>query len=83
MSVNFDRVYSVMMPEPSEIQGLLDNCQSSLTKKTCMTSSPHRFISAALSRSAEMGYLNLTSAQNRSDYSTPPGALSTSESTCA
>ncbi|XP_067443090.1 coiled-coil domain-containing protein 30 isoform X3 [Thunnus thynnus] len=62
---------SVMMPEPSEILGLLDNCQS--------TSSPHHFISAALSRSAEMGYLNLTSGQSRSDYSTALGALSTSE----
>eukprot|EP00064_Thunnus_orientalis_P006084 superscaffoldBa00000619_g6098 len=63
---------NVMMPEPSEILGLLDNCQS--------TSSPHHFISAALSRSAEMGYLNLTSGQSRSDYSTALGALSTSES---
>ncbi|XP_053171524.1 coiled-coil domain-containing protein 30 [Scomber japonicus] len=74
---------SVMTPEPSEILGLLDNCQSSLTKQTDMTSSPHRFISAALSRSTEIGYLNLTSAQSHSDYSTPPGTLSTSESTCS
>ncbi|KAM7422820.1 hypothetical protein PAMA_010723 [Pampus argenteus] len=72
---------SVMMPEPSEIQGLLDNCQNSLTKQTHMTSSPHRVISVAWSRSAEMGFLNLTSAQNHSDYSTLLGALSTSEST--
>ncbi|CAK6952591.1 coiled-coil domain-containing protein 30 [Scomber scombrus] len=72
---------SVMTPEPSEILGLLDNCQSSLTKQTDMTSSPHCLISAALSRSADIGYLNLTSAQSHSDYSTPLGALSTSETT--
>lgn len=79
MSVNFVCVPSVMMPEPSEIQGLLDNTQ---TKQPEVTSSPHCFISGTLSRSAEMGYLNLTSAQSRSDHSAPPAALSSSDSTC-
>ncbi|XP_039652615.1 coiled-coil domain-containing protein 30 isoform X2 [Perca fluviatilis] len=66
---------SVMMPEPSEIQGLLDNTPS---KQTAVTYYPHCLISGPLSRSAEMGYLNLTSAPGRSDHSTPPAALSSS-----
>ncbi|XP_070759212.1 coiled-coil domain-containing protein 30 [Enoplosus armatus] len=67
---------SVMMPEPSEIQVLLDNTQ------TDVTSSPPSFISGPLSRSAEMGYLNLTSTQSRSDRLAPPATLSSSDSTC-
>ncbi|KAM9361304.1 coiled-coil domain-containing protein 30 [Symphorus nematophorus] len=66
---------SVTMPELSEIQGILDKTQS---KQMDMTSSPHCLISG--SRSAEMGYLNLTSAQSRSDHSLPPAALSSSDS---
>uniref|UniRef100_A0A8C9XMA4 Coiled-coil domain containing 30 n=1 Tax=Sander lucioperca TaxID=283035 RepID=A0A8C9XMA4_SANLU len=66
---------SVMMPEPSEIQDLLDNTQS---KQTAVTYYPHCFISGPLSRSAEMAYLNLTSAPGRSDHLTPPAALSSS-----
>ncbi|XP_038551715.1 coiled-coil domain-containing protein 30 isoform X5 [Micropterus salmoides] len=68
-----------MMPEPCEIQSLLDNTQS---KQPEVTSSPHCCISGPLSQSAEIGYLNLTSAQNRSDHSAPPAALSSSDSTC-
>ncbi|XP_049893956.1 coiled-coil domain-containing protein 30 isoform X2 [Epinephelus moara] len=67
---------SVKMPEPSEVQSLLDNTQS---KQTDVTSSPHRSISGPLSRSAEMGYLNLTSAQRKSDHSAPSAALSSSD----
>ncbi|KAL7407004.1 hypothetical protein ABVT39_001491 [Epinephelus coioides] len=71
---------SVKMPEPSEVQSLLDNTQS---KQTDVTSSPHRLISGPLSRSAEMGYLNLTSAQRKSDHSAPSAALSSSDSMCS
>ncbi|XP_027135426.1 coiled-coil domain-containing protein 30 isoform X2 [Larimichthys crocea] len=72
---------SETMPEPSEIQGESDSTQS---KQTDVTSSPHCFSSGSLSRSAEMGYLNLTSAQSRSDYSAHPATLSRSsaDSTC-
>ncbi|XP_028431191.1 coiled-coil domain-containing protein 30 isoform X2 [Perca flavescens] len=66
---------SVMMPESSDIQGLLDNTPS---KQTAVTYYPHCLISGPLSRSAEMGYLNLTSAPGRSDHSTPLAALSSS-----
>ncbi|XP_059185064.1 coiled-coil domain-containing protein 30 [Centropristis striata] len=61
---------SVKMAESSEIEGLLDDSQ------TDVTSSPHCFIS----RSAEMGYLNLISAQK---HSTPLAAFSRSDSTCS
>ncbi|XP_056220642.1 coiled-coil domain-containing protein 30 [Seriola aureovittata] len=71
---------SVMMPKPSEIQTLWDDTQSGHAKQPRVTSSPNCLISAALSRSAEMGYLNLTSAQNRSDQSASPAVLSSSES---
>ncbi|XP_078025446.1 coiled-coil domain-containing protein 30 isoform X2 [Epinephelus lanceolatus] len=71
---------SVKMPEPSEVQSLLDNTQS---KQTDVTSSPHHSISGPLSRSAEMGYLNLTSAQRKSDHSAPSAALSSSDSMCS
>ncbi|GAA6235430.1 centrosomal protein of 135 kDa-like isoform X1 [Lates japonicus] len=74
---------SAMMPKPSEIQTLLLDTRSSHTEQTDVTPSPHGLISAALSRSAEMGYLNLTSAQGRSDHSAPPAALSSSESSCS
>ncbi|KAG8007700.1 Coiled-coil domain-containing protein 30 [Nibea albiflora] len=72
---------SEAMPEPSEIQGVSDSAQS---KQMDGTTSPHCFISGSLSRSAEMGYLNLTSAQSRSDYSAHPATLSRSsaDSTC-
>ncbi|XP_078104910.1 coiled-coil domain-containing protein 30 isoform X1 [Sander vitreus] len=66
---------SVMMLEPSEIQDLLDSTQS---KQTAVTYYPHCFISGPLSRSAEMAYLNLTSAPGRSDHLTPPAALNSS-----
>ncbi|XP_044073763.1 coiled-coil domain-containing protein 30 isoform X2 [Siniperca chuatsi] len=67
---------SAMMTEPCEIQGLLYNAQS---KQPDVTSSPHCFISGPLSRSAEMGYLNLTSTQSHSDHlaSRPPSAAQT------
>nr|XP_020453797.1 coiled-coil domain-containing protein 30-like isoform X2 [Monopterus albus] len=68
---------SVMVTEPSKIQTLLDDTESDHTKQTVMTLSPRCLISVALSRSAEMGYLNLTSTQNCSDTS---GALNSSES---
>ncbi|XP_040890342.1 paramyosin isoform X2 [Toxotes jaculatrix] len=74
---------SAMMPKPSDFQTLLDDTPSSHTKQTDGTSSPRCLISAALSRSAEMGYLNLTSIQNHSDRSAPPAALSNSESSCS
>ncbi|XP_034387793.1 coiled-coil domain-containing protein 30 [Cyclopterus lumpus] len=66
---------SGMMPEMSEIQGLFDKSQR---KQTDVTSSRHCFISGP--QSAEMGYLNLTSAQRHSDPSSPPAALSNSDS---
>lgn len=75
MSVNFDCVPSVMMPEPSEVQGLLDT----QSKQTDVTSSPRCLISGPPARSAEMGYLNLTSAQRHSDQST----LRNSDKTCS
>ncbi|XP_051270550.1 coiled-coil domain-containing protein 30 [Dicentrarchus labrax] len=65
---------SVMMPEPPEIQGVLKNTQ----RKTDVTSSTRCLISVPLSRSAEMGYLNLTSTHSGSDHSTPSAALSSS-----
>ncbi|XP_054472379.1 coiled-coil domain-containing protein 30 [Anoplopoma fimbria] len=71
---------SVVKPEMSENQGLLDKTHR---KQTDVTSSPHCFISGPLSRSAEMGYLNLTSTQRHSEPSTPPVALSNSDSTCS
>ncbi|XP_018556141.1 paramyosin isoform X2 [Lates calcarifer] len=72
-----------MMPKPSEIQSLLLDTQSSHTEQTDVTPPPHGLIAAALSRSAEMGYLNLTSTQGHSDHSAPPAALSSSESSCS
>ncbi|XP_028431193.1 coiled-coil domain-containing protein 30 isoform X4 [Perca flavescens] len=74
-SLHFAETSSVMMPESSDIQGLLDNTPS---KQTAVTYYPHCLISGPLSRSAEMGYLNLTSAPGRSDHSTPLAALSSS-----
>ncbi|XP_029286616.1 coiled-coil domain-containing protein 30 isoform X3 [Cottoperca gobio] len=71
---------SVKMPEPSEIQALLDNTEG---KQTDVTWSPHCLVSGPLSRSAEMGYLNLSSAQRRSDRSAHPPPLSSSDSTCS
>ncbi|XP_037633067.1 coiled-coil domain-containing protein 30 isoform X1 [Sebastes umbrosus] len=71
---------SVTKPELCEIQGLLDDPQS---KQTDVASSPHCFISGPPSRSAEMGYLNLTSAQGRPDPSAPPAAISSSDSLCS
>nr|XP_046239326.1 coiled-coil domain-containing protein 30 isoform X2 [Scatophagus argus] len=68
---------SVMTPEPSEIEDVLNNTQS---KQTEVTSSPHCFVSRHMSRSAEMGYLNLTSSQSHSDPSAPPAAISSTES---
>lgn len=79
MSVTFDCAPSVvMMPEPCEIQTLLDGTH---TKQAGIISSPYSSISSGLSRSAEMGYLNLTSTQSHSDHSSSPAALSSSEST--
>ncbi|XP_071751397.2 uncharacterized protein LOC139908553 isoform X2 [Centroberyx gerrardi] len=71
---------SVMMPESSEIRGLLDNIESSKTKQTEVTSSP---LSAVTMRPAEMGYLNLTSANSRSDQSAPAGFLSSTDNSCS
>ncbi|XP_049440747.1 coiled-coil domain-containing protein 30 isoform X3 [Epinephelus fuscoguttatus] len=71
---------SVKLPEPSDVQSLLDNTQS---KQTDATSSPHCLISGPLSRSAEMGYLNLISAQRKSDHSNPSAALGSSDSMCS
>ncbi|KAM9859331.1 uncharacterized protein ACBR49_009089 [Aulostomus maculatus] len=64
-----------MLSELSKISGVLENGQSSLAPH------PHRFITvSSLSRSAEMGYLNLISAQSRADYPTPSSG---SEHMCA
>ncbi|XP_071401144.1 coiled-coil domain-containing protein 30-like [Centroberyx affinis] len=71
---------SVMMPESSEIRGLLDNIESSKTKQTEVTSSP---LSAVTMRPAEMGYLNLTSTNSRSDQSAPSGFLSSTDNSCS
>ncbi|XP_026204832.1 coiled-coil domain-containing protein 30 isoform X3 [Anabas testudineus] len=71
----------VMMPEPCEIRTLLDGTLGGHTKQAGIISSPYSSISSGLSRSAEMGYLNLTSTQSHSDHSSSPAALSSSEST--
>lgn len=62
------------MPKMSEIQGLFDKSQR---KQTDVTSSCHCIVSGP--QSAEMGDLNLTSAQRGSDLSSPPAALSNSD----
>ncbi|KAM6947903.1 coiled-coil domain-containing protein 30 [Lycodopsis pacificus] len=61
------------------MQDALDKTQR---KQPDVTSSRHSFISGPLSRS-DTSYLNLTSAQRHSDPSTPPAALSNSDSTCS
>ncbi|XP_054866420.1 coiled-coil domain-containing protein 30 [Amphiprion ocellaris] len=66
--------------EPSEIQSSLDS--SGPTKQTDATPSPHCWTSGPF-RSAEMGYLNLTSTQSGPDQPAPPAALSSSENTHA
>ncbi|XP_073324892.1 uncharacterized protein [Pagrus major] len=70
---------SVMIPELQEIEVALDKTQH---KQSNVTSSPHCLISGPLSRSAEMGYLNLNSTRSRSDHSASPATLSSSDSTC-
>ncbi|XP_030277470.1 coiled-coil domain-containing protein 30 [Sparus aurata] len=70
---------SVMIPELPEIEVELEKTQ---LKQSNVTSPPQCLISGPLSRSAEMGYLNLTSARSRSDHSAPPATLSSSHSTC-
>ncbi|XP_026163098.1 coiled-coil domain-containing protein 30 isoform X2 [Mastacembelus armatus] len=70
----------LMMPEPFKSQTLMDDTQGNRTVQTDVTSSPHCLISAVLSRSAEMGYLNLSSAQN---HSAPSDIVSSSENTCS
>ncbi|KAL3058827.1 hypothetical protein OYC64_010884 [Pagothenia borchgrevinki] len=56
---------SVMMPETSDIQGCSDSTQN---KQRHVTSPPLGFVCGT--RSAEMGYMNLTSPQRHSDYTT-------------
>ncbi|XP_060899083.1 golgin subfamily B member 1 isoform X2 [Labrus mixtus] len=70
----------VMTPEPSEVQGLFENTQS---KQPDRTSSPRCVLSGPLSRSSEMGYLNLTSTQSLSEHLIPSASLSSSDSTCS
>ncbi|CAJ1050534.1 coiled-coil domain-containing protein 30 isoform X1 [Xyrichtys novacula] len=68
-----------MKSEPSKSQGLYESAQS---KQSDATSPPLQcFLSRSLSRSAEMGYLNLTSAQSRSDLSASLAGFSSSNST--
>ncbi|XP_028261011.1 coiled-coil domain-containing protein 30 isoform X2 [Parambassis ranga] len=57
-----------MSSVPSEIQGLLDSTQSGATKQTDASSFHHCYTSGSLSRSAEMGYLNLTSTQSQANH---------------
>ncbi|KAI3369959.1 hypothetical protein L3Q82_024761 [Scortum barcoo] len=71
---------SVKMPEVPEIQGLLDNTRS---KQPDVNSSLQCFTSGLSSRSAEMGYLNLTSTLSRSDCSAPLATPSSSDSSCS
>uniref|UniRef100_UPI0037E74B79 coiled-coil domain-containing protein 30 n=1 Tax=Semicossyphus pulcher TaxID=241346 RepID=UPI0037E74B79 len=71
---------SVKIPEPSEFQGLFENTQSKLPD---VTSSPCCSLSGPQSRSSEMGYLNLTSAQSLSDHSAASAVLNSSDSTCS
>ncbi|KAG7244735.1 hypothetical protein INR49_029754 [Caranx melampygus] len=73
---------SVMLPKPSDSQALWDDTQSGHIKQPHVTSSPHDLISVALFRSAEMGYLNLTSAQSGSDQLVSPTVPSCSGSSC-
>ncbi|XP_069391708.1 coiled-coil domain-containing protein 30 isoform X2 [Paralichthys olivaceus] len=68
-----------MTPKPSETQ---DETQNHRTKQANVTSPRHCSIAAALSRSAEVGYLNLTSAQSHFDKSASPGALRCSDRLC-
>lgn len=68
-------VPSVMLTEPPQIAG---NAQSELTD-LASSSSAHIVNSGLYSRSAEMGYLNLTTCQNRPDSSAPSVALRGSE----
>ncbi|XP_036957050.1 coiled-coil domain-containing protein 30 isoform X3 [Acanthopagrus latus] len=70
---------SMMIPELPEIAVELDKTQ---LKQSNVTSPPQCLISGPLSRSAEMGYLNLTSARRRSNHSSPPATLSSSHSAC-
>ncbi|KAM7006459.1 coiled-coil domain-containing protein 30 [Tautogolabrus adspersus] len=70
----------VMTPEPSEVQGLFENTQS---KQPDTTSSPGCVLSGPLSRSSEMGYLNLTSTQSLSEHPIPSASLSSSDSMCS
>ncbi|KAI9520957.1 hypothetical protein NQZ68_010658, partial [Dissostichus eleginoides] len=56
---------SVMMPETSDIQGFSDSTQN---KQRHVTSPPLGFVCGT--RSAEMGYMNLTSPQRHSDHTT-------------
>ncbi|XP_065810805.1 coiled-coil domain-containing protein 30 isoform X5 [Labrus bergylta] len=70
----------VITPEPSEVQGLFENTQS---KQPDRTSSPRCVLSGPLSRSSEMGYLNLTSTQSLSEQLIPSASLSSSDSTCS
>ncbi|XP_029989962.1 coiled-coil domain-containing protein 30 [Sphaeramia orbicularis] len=69
---------SVPFPENTTSLGVVNITQSS---QADATSSPQCSTSSPVSRSAEMGYLNLTSAQSRSDHSTPLRVLSSSDST--
>lgn len=68
-------VPSVTVPEPSQIDC---NAQGELTD-LASASSAHIATSGSYSRSAEMGYLNLTSCQNRPDNSAPSGAFGGSQ----
>ncbi|XP_022065507.2 coiled-coil domain-containing protein 30 isoform X2 [Acanthochromis polyacanthus] len=68
--------------EPSETQSSLDSAYSCPTNKTDVTRSSHCWTSGPF-RSAEMGYLNLTSTQSGSNQPAPPAALSSSENTPA
>ncbi|KAM8756408.1 coiled-coil domain-containing protein 30 isoform 3-T3 [Acanthopagrus schlegelii] len=70
---------SMMIPELPEIAVELEKTQ---LKQSNVTSPPQCLISGPLSRSAEMGYLNLTSARSRSNHSSPPATLSSSHSAC-
>ncbi|XP_069546939.1 coiled-coil domain-containing protein 30 isoform X2 [Brachyistius frenatus] len=70
-------VKSAMCPDLSEVKALLDTTHS---KQTDKPPSPLYCISGPLCRSAEMGYLNLTSMQSHPDRSGPSTALSNSES---
>lgn len=74
MYVNADCLPSVMLPKPSDSQ------DDTHIKQPRVTSSPHDLIS--LFQSTEMGYLNLTSAQNISDQLVSPTIPSSSGSSC-